>query len=188
MPGQWVNLERRGLQKLWHPAPFLKQATAEVLREFQQKPAPHVAFHVRGGDKFAEDQRGKRMSTRPEHLVASFRAQYPSVQGGTCMLIGDDHKLLDQTAALVRQHLHCTVLRRGIEAGSKHEQAEFNGLPLEQRCAATHRLVVDLEVMAQAEYFVGSATSGMLFLVRSLRHAVYHKPPDTCVEASAVLS
>ncbi|KAK9823388.1 hypothetical protein WJX72_002422 [[Myrmecia] bisecta] len=158
-PGQWDVLEQEGLSQVWHLAPFLRQASAKALRELLHQPAPHIAFHVRGGDKFDEDQRGKRASTYPEHLVASFEAQHPTVQGGTCILIGDDHKLINQTQDLVRRHLKCKVMLRGITSGSRHEQVEFNRLPLEDRCAATQRLIVDLEIMAQAEYFVGSPTS-----------------------------
>ncbi|KAK9823120.1 hypothetical protein WJX72_000417 [[Myrmecia] bisecta] len=158
---RWEDLELEGTSELWHLAPFLKEASAEVMHDLLEKAAPHIVFHVRGGDKYREDQAEKRLSTHPEHLVATFKSQHPSVKGGTCLLIGDDHALINRTRALVQSHVQCEVLLRSMVVGTKHEQDDFNRLPLEQRCAATHRLIVDLSVMGQAEYFVGSPTSGI---------------------------
>ena len=33
-------------------------------------------------------------------------------QGGTCLFIGDDHKLIDETAALAQEVLTCKVVTR----------------------------------------------------------------------------
>lgn len=61
------------------------------------------------------------------------------------------------------------------------DRACYVRLPEDERCAATQRLIVDIELMAQADYFVGSETSGMYHLASRLRKVIYNKPSTTSV-------
>jgi hypothetical protein len=48
-------------------------------------------------------------------------------------------------------------------------------LPDQERCLATKELIKDLELMANADFVVGSSTSGIPGLVATLRMILYNK-------------
>jgi hypothetical protein len=78
-------------------------------------------------------------------------------QGGTCVILGDDYKLMGETAKIAKQKLGCQVFRRPPyfrKAG--HVQAEFNKEPLAKRCGYTVQFLQEIEMMTHADYFVGA--------------------------------
>ncbi|KAK9823931.1 hypothetical protein WJX72_006433 [[Myrmecia] bisecta] len=162
---RWNDFEKEGLARIWQLTPFMRQAVSDVLTPFLHSSQPHVAFHVRGGDKFEGGQREKMTSTLSDTLLTSFISAHPNVKAKTCLLLGDDHKLINQTQMLVENQFACRAVLRGIHTGSAHRQQQFNELSLEKRCLATQRLIIDIETMANVEYFVGSPTSGILHLL-----------------------
>lgn len=107
-------------------------------------------------------------------------------QGGACIFVGDDHKLIDETAAIASKALTCKIVKRRkfhkksgfvqvqllnslakmITLSSPAVrlpklavlmQADFNQEPLEQRCQSSKHLIADMELMAHADYFIGRA-------------------------------
>jgi 3-hydroxyacyl-CoA dehydrogenase len=48
-------------------------------------------------------------------------------------------------------------------------------MQMQERCQATKDVIRDLELMAQADYFIGSSTSGIPPFVAALRIALYQK-------------
>ena len=48
-------------------------------------------------------------------------------------------------------------------------------LRVQEKCRATKELITDLELMANADYFVGSSTSGVPGVVATLRLVMYKK-------------
>ncbi len=73
------------------------------------------------------------------------------------MVLGDDHKLMGETAKAAKKALGCTMFRRPPyfrKAG--HQQAEFNKEPLAKRCQHTLQFLQDVELMTHAYYFVGA--------------------------------
>ena len=48
-------------------------------------------------------------------------------------------------------------------------------LCLQERCKETIQFIKDLEMMAHADYFVGSSTSGIPHIIATLRMTVYLK-------------
>ena len=67
--------------------------------------------------------------------VSAARSSMPGLlvwQGGTCVLVGDDIKLLEEMAYLVRKHISCKVAHgTGPKRPDGHHQPEFNRLPLQ---------------------------------------------------------
>lgn len=59
------------------------------------------------------------------------------VQGGTCLLIGDDHAAIGEMERLAREHIKCRPVRSSKYYRPKgHNQAAFNSLPLHVRTAS----------------------------------------------------
>lgn len=80
-----------------------------------------------------------------------------ALQGGTCVILGDDYKLMGETAKIAKQKLGCQVFRRPPyfrKAG--HVQVEYNKEPLAKRCAYTVQYLQEIEMMTHADYFVGA--------------------------------
>ncbi len=74
------------------------------------------------------------------------------------MILGDDHKLMGETAKLAKAKLGCAIYRRPPyyrKAG--HVAAEFAKEPLGKRCAHTVQYLQDIELMTHADYFVGES-------------------------------
>lgn len=107
------------------------------------------------------------------------------------MILGDDHKLMGETAKISKAKLGCAIYRRPPyyrKAG--HIQSEFNKEPLAKRCAHTVHFLQDVELMTHADYFVGgSAASSLLTghcrrtITRELRTCHNESPtraPLTC--------
>lgn len=64
-------------------------------------------------------------------------------------------------------------------------------LRAQEKCRATKELITDLELMANADYFVGSSTSGVPGIVATLRLVVYKKSQvrlHICLDASNPLT
>ena len=77
-------------------------------------------------------------------------------QGGVCVILGDDHKVMGETAKLAKAKLGCAIYRRPPyyrKAG--HVQSEFSKEPIAKRCAHTVQFLQDIELMTHADYFVG---------------------------------
>ncbi|EIE21321.1 hypothetical protein COCSUDRAFT_56544 [Coccomyxa subellipsoidea C-169] len=106
-------------------------------------------------------------------------------QGGTCLLFGDEHKALVEMERLVREHIGCRVAHgsRYYRAEGHHQQS-FNTQPIQEKCRATKELIADLELMANADYFVGSSTSGVPGVVAAMRLVLYKKSQVTMADVT----
>ena len=82
-------------------------------------------------------------------------------QGGTCVVVGDDHALMAETGALARKAIGCRLFAaRPFDRPSGHLQHDFNESPVRSRCAATHHLMADIELLAHTDFFVGTGSTG----------------------------
>ncbi|CAL8469684.1 g9225 [Coccomyxa elongata] len=173
------------VRKSWKLKASMQKEVDAALAILNSYEKPTIAFHVRGGDKSTEDQIMGRKTTKPEDLVNTFLDNYVNVRGGTCVLIGDDQALVAETERLAQTHIGCRVVRPSRYYRSKgHHQATFNSLPLHERCRETKQLIKDLEMMANADYFVGSSTSGIPTIIFTLRLSVYMKSQVTFADVS----
>ena len=59
---------------------------------------------------------------------------------------------------------------------------EARCLLMQERCRAKKSLMVEFELMARSEYFVGSSTSGFFYFVSVMRAVLYQKPYVTAVD------
>lgn len=66
-----------------------------------------------------------------------------------------------------------------------HLQDHFNQQSFEDRCSGTVQVLIDMELLAHADYFVGSYNSRWPRVVQYLRYILYSKERDTSVDASA---
>ncbi|CAL8463226.1 g2760 [Coccomyxa elongata] len=107
------------------------------------------------------------------------------MKGGTCLLFGDEHRSLVEMERLAKEHIGCRVAHgsRYYRAEGHHQQS-FNMLPAQEKCRATKELITDLELMANADYFVGSSTSGVPGIVATLRLVMYKKSQITLADAT----
>ena len=55
---------------------------------------------------------------------------------------------------------------------------------MQEKCRATKALITDLELMANAEYFVGSSTSGLPGIVATMRLLLYNKSQITLADVT----
>jgi hypothetical protein len=111
------------------------------------------------------------------------------VQGGTCIFVGDDQNLLREAEELATSQIGCQSYfvrpeGKGEAQPSGHNQSTFNSLPQKVRCRATLQLLLDIEVMAHADYFIGSWTSGLPGLIDMLRWTIYNKDRSTFVDVA----
>ncbi len=112
------------------------------------------------------------------------------MQGGTCVLVGDDHKQLQEAERLAISQIGCQSYfvrteGTGTTEPSGHDQNAFNNLPQKVRCRATLQLLVDIEVLAHTDFFVGSWTSGLPGLIDMLRWNLYNKDRSTFVDVAS---
>ncbi|CAL8469526.1 g9067 [Coccomyxa elongata] len=173
------------VRKTWRLQPSVQKEVDAALAILDGYAKPTIAFHVRGGDKATEDAIIGRKTTRPTDLINTYLDNYPGMRGGTCVLIGDDHDAVSETAKLAWQHIGCAVVRPSVYYRTQgHHQGAFNSLPLQERCKETIQLIKDLEMMAHADYFVGSSTSGIPHIIAALRMTVYLKSQVTLADVS----
>ena len=66
-----------------------------------------------------------------------------------------------------------------------HLQDHFNQQSFEDRCSRTVQVLIDMELLAHTDYFVGSYNSRWPRVVQYLRYILYGKERDTSVDASA---
>ncbi len=55
---------------------------------------------------------------------------------------------------------------------------------MQEKCRATKELIADLELMANADYFVGSSTSGVPGVVAAMRLVLYKKSQVTMADVT----
>ena len=70
-------------------------------------------------------------------------------------------------------------------AGAGHLQDHFNQQSWEDKCSGTVQLLIDMELLAHTDYFVGSYNSRWPRVVQYLRYILYNKDRSTSVDASA---
>ncbi|KAK9838524.1 hypothetical protein WJX81_005090 [Elliptochloris bilobata] len=186
-PESYDDLIQLALAQVWRLQVPLQAEADKHLRHLADLDQPTIGFHVRGGDKFHEDRDGNRTSTTADDYVRAFQDNYPDVRGGTCVVVGDDHALVAETGALARRALGCRLYaaRLPFDRPDGHSQQEFNVASVRSRCAATHHLVADIELLAHTDYFVGTLNSGLPHLIDKLRYLLYSKHRRTFVDASS---
>eukprot|EP00884_Botryococcus_braunii_P010355 jgi/Botrbrau1/19320/Bobra.0073s0052.1 len=168
-----AELQTESALKLWNLQPWIQSRVDAAISQMMHLPRPTIGFHVRGGDKFDEDKIEKRKQTMP--------ADY----GGTCVLLGDNTKLVNELKELAIKELDCKpYIPHSYHKKEGHFQPDFISMPLNARCDATVQVLTDIELLAHTDYFVGSYNSGMVGLIEILRFALYGKSRFSFADAS----
>jgi hypothetical protein len=89
-----------------------------------------------------------------------------------------------QSRRLTIWQAHCNNERVScVLAG--HLQDHFNQQSFEDKCSGTVQLLIDMELLAHTDYFIGSYNSRWPRVVQYLRYVLYNKDRSTSVDASA---
>lgn len=66
-----------------------------------------------------------------------------------------------------------------------HLQDHFNQQSFEDKCTGTVQVLIDMELLANADYFIASYNSRWPRVVQYLRYILHDKDRSTSVDASA---
>eukprot|EP00884_Botryococcus_braunii_P015095 jgi/Botrbrau1/23587/Bobra.0141s0051.1 len=178
------DLQTASALKLWKLQPWVQFKVNAALKRANEQPRPTIGFHMRGGDKVSEDEYHSRKFTTPEDMVSTFETTWPSVKGGTCIIVGDDGQQVAALSDLAAKKLGCRIYTpHPYHPKGGHSQGKFNEQVLPQRCAQTVQLIADMEILAHTDYMVGTYNSGIPGLVEILRYALYKKSRLTFADA-----
>ncbi|KAK9826199.1 hypothetical protein WJX81_006831 [Elliptochloris bilobata] len=174
------------VQKLWRFKPTVETALAKEKKLLDGAEGPTIAVHLRGGDKRQENADLGRPNTLPEDYAHAFHEAYPNITGGTCVVVSDETSLAKAASKHMAEVVGCKVLNRtAYFVNTGHVQDHFNRQTIDTKCTSTVQLLMDIELLAHADYFVGSWNSGMAVLVDALRYGRYGKDRCTALDASS---
>ena len=157
------------VRRVWKPSRVVQELVDYELQELEHFPRPLYALHVRGGDKEREIRPSYDYSIPAGLQRLRELASYSAGRGGTCVLVGDDASLAEPAAAEAERALGCRVINR-VVPDHAHNQRVFNKEPLPFRCHSTKRLLVDLELLARADFSVGLALSNFYHIAALLQY------------------
>lgn len=172
------------VEDFWKLTPEL-QIQVDKAREDLAADHPIIAMHARGGDKTVRELWGVVLESGHYPMAPGMRVlagRHPHlVQNATCVVVGDDAALSQMMADWANRIFNCgRLVMRGPQQGG-HTQNSFNSMSLEDRCKATQRLLVDLEVMAFAHFFIGNQKSNLDALVQAIRRCKYYHAEDSMI-------
>ncbi|CAL8469442.1 g8983 [Coccomyxa elongata] len=182
----WDELDFIGVKKAWKYQPWVQEAIDKRLDKLADVTPPTIGFHVRGGDKLAEDTMLNRQTTQVNDLIRKFTMTWPDVKAGTCVMMGDDQARISAASKLAAKEIGCKVFKGSPYYRKEgHLQDHFNQQSYEDKCSGTVQLLIDMELLAHTDYFIGSYNSRWPRVVQYLRYVLYDKDRSTSVDASA---
>ncbi|BDA44819.1 hypothetical protein COCOBI_06-2970 [Coccomyxa sp. Obi] len=175
-----------GVKKAWKYRPWVQEFIDQQLEKLAQQKQPTVGFHIRGGDKIFEDKALKRATTTPLDTVQTFAQTFPSIRGGTCVMIGDEHAKVTEAAKAAERHLKCKSFRSSPfwrKEGFSQDMHNKEGFDV--KCAGTVKMLIDMELLAHSNYLVASDHSKWSRILQYLRYVLYEHDRSSFVDASA---
>ena len=141
-----------------------------------------IGIQARGGDKlqemsgYASQLTGTVLAGNGTVFEVIRRNYARHLQGSVCIMVGDDLDLSHKLTQVATEMFGCMVINRVLPMPdtSAHNFATFNISPLQHRCYSAQRLLADVEVLANADVFVGVRQSNVASQVASVRRFVYH--------------
>lgn len=143
------------LLEIWRPSPTIGLIIDYEMGTLRVYPRPHIAIQVRGGDKIGDEVNPYVLDKTIETMALDIRNH-----NGTCIILGDDFNLGQEAIRLAQKHLNCFVINR-LEPGYAHDQHKFNSQTRISRCLRTKRLLVDIEMLAQADNSISLVISNV---------------------------
>jgi hypothetical protein len=191
------------VQKFWQLAPSMQQRQEAIKQSLRgNSSAPVVAIHVRGGDKLADKtcevplgfdysfDKGLRLVAQQLSAESGYSArstaqrlkpwqmqQQARPHGPVCLLFGDDEQLMKQVRAQAQKVLNCSVLQHAAAAGSYRP---WEG----QKCALVRTMLSELDMLAWADYTVGTVWSNFDSFEFYAAVCSYGRQQDTYVDGS----
>ena len=142
-----------------------------------------IGIQARGGDKLEEQ--GHYAGLLKGGSLAAHTGAFRSVKDlyqerlhdSICILVGDDMNVAEQMARVATAAFGCLVINRVLPMpeSQAHQESKFNSLPIRQRCFSTFRVIADVEVLANAEIFMGLRDSNVASMVAVVRRFVYKR-------------
>ncbi|KAK9831481.1 hypothetical protein WJX81_000382 [Elliptochloris bilobata] len=175
----WGELAALSARRIWKLQPWLAAEAGELVRELEALPEPRIGMHIRSPGTTAVQ---KHLAIEPQVYLDHFIAAFPDVKNGTCIMFGGDAAWVDLAGRLAAEQIGCAphplapaLARLAPPPGSDPNPKEGSA------CLATRSLILQLEAMGRADYFVGTTTSAIPGIVQTLRTALYGKEHRTFV-------
>jgi hypothetical protein len=155
------------------------QLRPEVLGQLEEHraaaalPARYLAAHVRRGDKISEAP-----YTAVETYLRPLRELDLSGSGKPSLYLAtDDVRVLD---AFHKTLTDWDIMNASPVRSFGYDQAEFNSMSPEERWERTVFFLFELEVMKNADWFIGAPPTNVYFLTRYRRanRRIVHLQPD----------
>ncbi|EIE18059.1 hypothetical protein COCSUDRAFT_34622, partial [Coccomyxa subellipsoidea C-169] len=140
-----------------------------------------IGIQARGGDKMSEQGDWANKITSKGHSRAFDQVKKhlpPDVHGKVvCIIVGDDYNLANSLARLATATFDCLIINRVMPSprSISHDQGIYNSSPLQERCHGTFRILADVEMLANTNFFVGYRNSNVATMVSLIRRFIYKK-------------
>mmetsp|Transcript_9364 Transcript_9364/g.28210 ORF Transcript_9364/g.28210 Transcript_9364/m.28210 type:complete len:370 (+) Transcript_9364:216-1325(+) len=153
-----LQLWRTLMGKLWAPKAEIRQSVQAIMQHMNLENVSYVGVHIRRGDKVTE------IEPIPVHRYAeAIRTLAPDVH--TVFAASDDFLVVQDLAELLPEY-HVLSISRG---NFGHLQRMRNRASFEENYKATSKLIVEVELLSKANFFVGTFSSNVGQLVHLLR-------------------
>eukprot|EP00188_Purpureofilum_apyrenoidigerum_P004592 Plantae.Rhodophyta-Purpureofilum_apyrenoidigerum.ctg53026.p1 GENE.Plantae.Rhodophyta-Purpureofilum_apyrenoidigerum.ctg53026~~Plantae.Rhodophyta-Purpureofilum_apyrenoidigerum.ctg53026.p1 ORF type:complete len:385 (+),score=53.14 Plantae.Rhodophyta-Purpureofilum_apyrenoidigerum.ctg53026:57-1157(+) len=157
-----LQLWRNVMRKLWSPRTEIRQSVQAIMEHMNLVDASYVGVHIRRGDKVLE--------TDPIPLyryAEAIRLLAPEVR--TIFAASDDFTVVQDLAELLPEYQVLSLSRGNFG----HLQRMRNRANFEETYKTTSKLIVEVELLSRADYFIGTFSSNIGHLIHLLRP---HKP------------
>jgi hypothetical protein len=147
------------LHSIWRFNPETNQAVSGLTAQFADDSTSYCSIHIRRGDKIKEAPH-----TAVQDYLEKIRAVNPNLK--KVFVMTDDYTVVDELKngrSDLSFHSLCPPNRQG------HLQKIFNKAPKETRRAEILRLLAELEMARNGEFFVGTYSSNITRLISLLR-------------------
>jgi protein O-GlcNAc transferase len=140
-------------------------AACDAFFDQHLKGAPFVAAHLRGGDKFKEDENAQAVN---EAILSALAQTDPSWR---ILLLTDDARCLGKAQNRFGNRVIATPCQRSGEDQGVHLLSTTN------RVQAGREAMIDAYLALRAERFIGNGLSNVSAMIAVLRHW----PADACI-------
>lgn len=163
----------------WKPTDNIQNLIDHELFELSLHPKPIIAIHLRGGDKVRLESRQYKLTPAITQLRNTLKfsgsastnasSDYDSMNTfGTCVILGDDSTLASRAIGILKDILPCYIVNR-VRPNYSHDQDTFNNMTNDFRCHETKNLLIDVEILSNADAAIGLADSNVVRLAANLR-------------------
>ncbi|CAL5226801.1 g9662 [Coccomyxa viridis] len=174
----WEWLVEVSMRRIWKYQPWLRTMLLGVLQELQAAEKPIIAIHVKAHGSTPVQ---KHLALPPQEYINLFARTFPHVKKGTCIVAGGSEAQNEEAQALAAQTIGCKPLNRSALHMQEGDPQKVPHASWKAHCLMTRNLLFDLELLAHADYFVGTSKSGLTPIIEAMRHVLYGKDRRTFI-------